>query len=132
MISGELPTGNFEKRYVRKDGNLTWVSLTITIQRDSEGRPLHFITMVQDINARKEAEQQLAVAQESLRKSEERYRTAFQMTMDAVALNRIADGTYVDCNLAFLTHDGVPARRRSSGALRRSWASGPTRSTGPG
>ncbi len=103
MISGELPTVNFEKRYVRKNGTLTWVSLTITTQRDSEGRPLHFITMVQDINARKDAEQQLAVAQESLRKSEERYRTAFQMTMDAVALNRIADGTYVDCNLAFQT-----------------------------
>ena len=103
MISGELPTASFEKRYVRKDGNLTWVNLTITTQRDSEGRPLHFITMVEDINARKAAEQQLALAQESLRKSEERYRTAFQMTMDAVALNRVDDGTYVDCNLAFQT-----------------------------
>lgn len=103
MISGELPTVSFEKRYVRKDGELTWVNLTITTQRDSEGRPLHFITMVQDINARKIAEQQLAVAQECLRKSEERYRTAFQMTMDAVALNRVADGAYVDCNLAFQT-----------------------------
>jgi len=103
MISGELATASFEKRYVRKDGTLTWVNLTITTQRDSEGRPLHFMTMVQDINARKAAEQQLAVAQESLRKSEERYRTAFQMTMDAVALNRVSDGAYVDCNLAFQT-----------------------------
>src|SRR5579863_1055528 len=103
MISGELATASFEKRYVRKDGTLTWVNLTITTQRDSEVRPLHFMTMVQDINARKAAEQQLAVAQESLRKSEERYRTAFQMTMDAVALNRVSDGAYVDCNLAFQT-----------------------------
>lgn len=101
MISGELPTASFEKRYVRKDGSLTWVSLTITIQRNGDGRPLHFLTMVLDINARKQAEAQLAVAQESLRKSEDRYRTAFQMTMDAVALNRIEDGRYVDCNLAF-------------------------------
>jgi len=103
MISGELPSAGFEKRYVRKDGSLTWVNLSITTQRESEGRPLHFITMVQDINARKQAEQQLALAQESLRKSEERYRTAFQMTMDAVALNRVEDGSYVDCNLAFQT-----------------------------
>ena len=92
----------FEKRYVRKDGTLTWVMLSITTQRDSEGRPLHFITMVEDINARKEAEQLLAAAQESMRKSEERYRTAFQMTLDAVNLNRLADGLYVDCNKAFL------------------------------
>jgi diguanylate cyclase (GGDEF)-like protein/PAS domain S-box-containing protein len=103
MISGQLPTVTFEKRYVRKDGSLTWVNLTITTQRDSEGHPLHFITMVQDINARKEAETQLALAQESLRRSEERYRTAFQMTMDAVALNRVEDGAYVDCSFAFQT-----------------------------
>ena len=96
MISGELPTASFEKRYVRKDGSLTWVNLTITTQRDCDGRPLHFITMVQDINARKEAEALLAVAQDSLRKSEERYRMAFQITMDAVALNRMDDGAYID------------------------------------
>jgi diguanylate cyclase (GGDEF)-like protein/PAS domain S-box-containing protein len=106
MIAGTLSTASFEKRYIRKDGTLTWVSLTITPQRDSEGRPLHFITMVQDINARKEAEDRLAAAQESLRKSEERYRTAFQMTMDAVALNRTDDGAYLDCNLAFLSLTG--------------------------
>jgi PAS domain S-box-containing protein len=81
LVSGEVQNAAFEKRYVRKDGMLTWVMLTITTQRDSDGHPLHFITMVQDINARKEAEQQLAAAQESLRKSEERYRTAFQMTL---------------------------------------------------
>ena len=106
LISGEIADADFEKRYVRKDGCLTWVHLTVTIQRDSDGRPLHFIAMVQDINARKQAEQLLAVAQESLRKSEERYRTAFQMSMDSVALNRLSDGTYVDCNLAFLKLTG--------------------------
>ncbi len=106
LISGAVANASFDKRYVRKDGSLTWVNLTITTQRDSDGRPLHFITVVQDINARKDAEALLAIAQESLRKSEERYRTAFLMTMDAVALNRVADGAYLDCNLAFLTLTG--------------------------
>jgi diguanylate cyclase (GGDEF)-like protein/PAS domain S-box-containing protein len=106
LVSGAVPSAAFEKRYVRKDGTLTWVMLTITTQRDSEGRPLHFITMVQDINARKETEQQLAAAQELLRKSEERYRTAFQMTLDAVNLNRVSDGLYIDCNKAFLSITG--------------------------
>jgi diguanylate cyclase (GGDEF)-like protein/PAS domain S-box-containing protein len=106
LISGAVASASFEKRYVHKDGRLTWVNLNITTQRDSDGRPLHFITMVEDINARKDAEELLTVAQESLRKSEERYRTAFQMTMDAVALNRVSDGSYVDCNLAFLNLTG--------------------------
>ncbi len=38
-----------------------------------------FLTMVQDINDRKQAEDRLAAAQEALRVSEERYRTAFQI-----------------------------------------------------
>ena len=52
LVSGSVPNAAFEKRYVRKDGSLTWVMLTITAQRDSDGHPLHFITMVQVINAR--------------------------------------------------------------------------------
>ena len=103
LMGGAVPHFSFEKRYVRKDGSLTWVNLTITIQRDSEGHPVHFITMVQDIDARKEVEERLAIAQESLRKSEERYRTAFQMTLDAVNLNCLSDGMFVDCNRAFLS-----------------------------
>ncbi len=106
LIGGAVPHFSFEKRYVRKNGSLTWVNLIITIQRDSEGHPVHFITMVQDINARKEVEERLANAQESLRKSEERYRTAFQMTLDAVNLNRLSDGMFVDCNRAFLSISG--------------------------
>jgi PAS domain S-box-containing protein len=106
LVTGNVPNFSFEKRYVCKDGGLTWVNLTISIQRDCEGRPLHFITMVQDINARKQAEEQLAAAQELLRRSEERYRTAFQMSMDAVNLNRLSDGLYVDCNRAFLSITG--------------------------
>jgi diguanylate cyclase (GGDEF)-like protein/PAS domain S-box-containing protein len=106
LIGGAVPNFSFEKRYVRKDGSLTWVNLIITTQRDSEGHPVHFITMVQDINGRKEAEQQLVITQESLRKSEERYRTAFQMTLDAVNLNRLGDGMFVDCNRAFLSISG--------------------------
>ena len=106
LIGGAVPNFSFEKRYVRKDGSLTWVNLTITIQRDSEGHPFTSSPWSQDINARKEAEERLAMAQESLRKSEERYRTAFQMTLDAVNLNRLSDGMYVDCNRAFLSISG--------------------------
>ena len=106
LLSGEVATTSFEKRYVRKDGTLTWVMLTISIQRDDEGRPLFFLTLVQDINARKLAEERLAAAQEALRISEERYRTAFQMSLDSINLNRLSDGLYIECNKAFLDVTG--------------------------
>ncbi len=102
LLSGEMETVSFEKRYLRKDGTLTWVMLTISIQYDEARQPLCFLTMVQDINDRKQAEEQLASAQEALRLSEERYRTAFQMSLDCISLARLRDGMFEDCNEAFL------------------------------
>lgn len=106
LLSGEVASASFEKRYLRKDGTLTWVLLTISIQHDGEGHPLFFLTLAQDINARKQAEKQLAAAQEALRLSEERYRKAFQMSLDSINLNRLSDGLYVECNKAFLDSTG--------------------------
>ena len=106
LLSGEVESTSFEKRYVRKDGTRTWVLLTISIQHDEEGLPLFFLTLVQDINARKQAEEKLAAAQEALRLSEERYRMSFQMSLDAMNLNRLSDGVYVECNKAFLDRTG--------------------------
>jgi diguanylate cyclase (GGDEF)-like protein/PAS domain S-box-containing protein len=95
-------TSTLEKRFIRKDGSLTWVKLTISVQRDDGGRPLHFITFAEDINARKAAEMHLAVAAEALRMSEERYRVAFQTSLDCVNINRLDNGVYVDVNRAFV------------------------------
>ncbi|MGD0734663.1 MAG: PAS domain S-box protein [Terracidiphilus sp.] len=96
----------WEKRYVRKDGSPTWVRLTISTQRDDEGRALHYIAVVEDINDRKTAEERLAKASEALRVSEERYRTAFHTSLDAIAINRISDGTYTEVNQSFLEISG--------------------------
>ncbi len=106
LLNGAPHSVSFEKRYLRKDGRLTWVMLTISVQRDDEGQPVQFLTLVQDINDRKLAEQRLAAALEALRVSEERYRTAFQMSLDSINLNRLCDGMYVDCNQAFLEITG--------------------------
>jgi len=52
-------TASCEKRYIRKDGTLTWVRLTASAQHDAQGTFLHYITLVEDINARKQAEDKL-------------------------------------------------------------------------
>ena len=95
-------TPSWEKCYVRKNGSRTWVKLTSSVQRDGEGRPLHIITFVQDINPRKAAEQRLAETQEELRTSETRYRTVFQASLDGIAISRFEDGKFIDVNHAFL------------------------------
>ncbi len=106
IVSGATPSARFEKRFLRKDGSLTWAKVTVSVQQDAGGRALHLLTIVEDINARKQAEELLGVAMEALRASEARYRTAFQTSLDAVNINRLSDGEYIDCNQAFLDVSG--------------------------
>ncbi len=102
MPASAAGNATLEKRYIRKDGSLTWVKLTISMQRDAEGRALHYITVVEDINARKTAERRLAAAMEALRLSEAHYRTLFQTSVDGIAVSQMSDGKYIDVNTAFL------------------------------
>jgi len=82
-----------EKRYIRKDGSLIWAKLTASVLRDSEGRALHSITMVEDISA-------LKASQEALRISETHYRTIFQTSLDGIAISQMSDGKHIDFNKA--------------------------------
>lgn len=102
LANGAPRISGWEKPYLRKDGSLTWAKLTSSVQRDSGGRPLHVLNFVEDINDCRDAQESLVCAREALRVSEERYRTAFQTSLDSVTINRISDGMFVDCNLGFL------------------------------
>ncbi|WP_156955615.1 sensor histidine kinase [Solidesulfovibrio alcoholivorans] len=62
LLAGEIDTFSREKRYLRKDGNTVWVTITVSLARDADGRKLHFIPVIEDISARKAAE---AAAHES-------------------------------------------------------------------
>jgi diguanylate cyclase (GGDEF)-like protein/PAS domain S-box-containing protein len=102
LLSGVAPASSIEKRYLRKDGSLIWVRVTVSPQHDDARNIQYYIAIVEDISARKAAEERLAAAAEELRASEERYRTAFQTSIDAISLSRLDDGTLLDVNQAFL------------------------------
>ena len=58
LLNGELDTYSQERRYIRKDGVPVWGHLTRTLLYDAAGRPESIITVVEDITARKLAEQE--------------------------------------------------------------------------
>ena len=65
----QLETGasaTWEKRYIRKDGSLVWVRLTSSAQRDAHGRIQHLLTLIEDIDDRKQAEEKLRESSERL------------------------------------------------------------------
>jgi two-component system cell cycle sensor histidine kinase/response regulator CckA len=71
MLAGETRTHRMEKRYIHKSGHVVWVLVNVSIVRNDQGEPLYFISQIQGITDRKQAEQ-------ALRESEERYRMLFQ------------------------------------------------------
>src|SRR5581483_7745153 len=59
LLKGDRLHYETEKRYIRKDGAVVWVLLTVSVVRDDDGKPLHFISQILDISDRKQAEVQL-------------------------------------------------------------------------
>jgi PAS domain S-box-containing protein len=55
--SGALETYSMEKRYIRKDGSIIWVNLTVSGARNESGQLKHFISVAEDISARREGEE---------------------------------------------------------------------------
>ncbi len=60
LLGGEIDTYQMEKRYVHKHGSVVWVLLGVRLVRTPQGEPLHMVAQIQDISARKRAEQQVA------------------------------------------------------------------------
>ncbi len=55
-----------EKRYLRKNGDVLWVTRTACVIRDKDGNPRDFLIMVEDITERKRAEEAVAEGQRKL------------------------------------------------------------------
>lgn len=67
LLSGADDHYQMEKRYIRKDGGLVWVNLSVALLRDAEGLALYFISSVVDITQRKQAEARLLESEAHLR-----------------------------------------------------------------
>ena len=56
LQAGREKFARFVKRYVEKDGSIVWADVSTVLQRDSDGKPLYYITAIQDITERKLSE----------------------------------------------------------------------------
>lgn len=107
LLAREIDTYSLEKRYIRKDGNAVWINLTVALVWNPDHEPDYFIAVIEDIQARKEAEA-------ALQDSERTYRTLFENMMNGYAHCRMLfedgkpkDFVYLDVNKAFTTQTGL-------------------------
>ncbi|PYI91600.1 MAG: hypothetical protein DME97_13310 [Verrucomicrobia bacterium] len=92
LAAGEIRTYAMEKRYIRKDGAIIWVNLTVTGLAYPGEKPLNCIAVIEDITDRIQAE-------ERLRRSEEKFKALFDLAPVGIAFldSRL---NIVDCNPA--------------------------------
>ncbi|MGO9532720.1 MAG: PAS domain S-box protein [Syntrophobacteraceae bacterium] len=93
VLASEIETYTKEKRYIKRDGSVIWISLTVALKREDDGRPNFFISVYKDITARKNAE-------EALRASEQRFRSLFEGHRATMLLFDPDSGAILDVNEA--------------------------------
>ena len=90
FLSGEKSVARWQKRYIHKDGNIIWVDLSLTLQRDNDGKPLYFIASIIDITDHK-------LAEIALKESEDKYRTMIEYSNDLIwTLDRNGNFTFIN------------------------------------
>jgi PAS domain S-box-containing protein len=101
LEDGRIDSYSLEKRFLRKDGTALWVRLTRSCVRKSDGSADYFVAVVEDISARRRAEEELA-------DSEARFRATFENV--AVGITHVApDGRFLRFNKALSRLLGWPA-----------------------
>jgi PAS domain S-box-containing protein len=91
LITGALKYYSTEKRYLTKNKDIIWGSLTVTLLRDNSGEPQGFLSTVEDITQHKKMEEKLA-------DSETRYRRLFETAQDAILILNGDTGKIIDAN----------------------------------
>ena len=79
LRDGEIDHYHLEKRYFHRDGSTIWIELSVSMTRDENGRPYYFISQIQNITARKQAQREAA---RRLRHLERLTQTASQLLRD--------------------------------------------------
>ena len=85
VLNGQAKGFDMEKRYIRKDGAIIWVHLSVSMVSDPSGQPAYFIGVFEDISARKTAMAELANAKAMLD-------AAFEQNPIPMALASVPDG----------------------------------------
>lgn len=100
IVAGQMQTFSLEKRYIRKDGQVRWANVSVSVVRKRESTPNYFIRVVEDITKRKQV-------QEVLTQREWEFRTLLEHSPDIIArFDRQLRHVYVNPVVAQVT--GIP------------------------
>nr|WP_298141310.1 PAS domain S-box protein [uncultured Pseudomonas sp.] len=77
LLAGRISGYQIEKRFLDKLGRVIWVLQSVSLLRDSAGKPLHFIAQIQDFSER-------IATERAIREREHYLRTVLDNILDAI------------------------------------------------
>ncbi|MHC5729257.1 MAG: PAS domain S-box protein, partial [Nostoc sp.] len=97
VFAKEISGYSLEKRYIRKDGSIVWVNLTISGVWDAKGLPKYALGIIEDISERKRVEttQNFLVEASTLLAASLDYETTLESVAN-IAVPTLADWCIVD------------------------------------
>jgi PAS domain S-box-containing protein len=79
LLEGTKNETKFLSRFIHKTGKIVWADISSILQRDKNGDPLYFITVVNDVTEKK-------LADEKVELSEKRFRALVENVQDMVSI----------------------------------------------
>ena len=90
LLSGQVDSFAFEKRYIRRDGGTMWGTVSTSVVRKPDGSVAYVIAVVEDISSSK-------AAQEALHAAESWFRSVVESSDDAI-IGKSLDGLITSWN----------------------------------
>ncbi len=117
FLRGEIPGYTSEQRYIRKNGEVIWVTVTVSPLAIA-GLPERLsLAIVQDVTARKLAEQALAHRERDLRAALEEREQVSQDLHDGILQSLYAVGLSLDAASRLMDVSSRRAKRELAGAI---------------
>ncbi|MFN4149366.1 MAG: PAS domain S-box protein, partial [Candidatus Sericytochromatia bacterium] len=66
LLLNEINSFNIEKRYIHKDNSIIWINLSVSLVRDNNGIPIHFVSQIEDITDKKRISEEIKQKEELL------------------------------------------------------------------
>lgn len=124
LLTKEIEHYSLEKRFIKKDGSIVWINLTANLVLNAIGEPDYFVSIIEDIHARKIAEQDRAelIVREQAAQEASRLKSEFVANVSheiRTPINGVLgmSGLLLDTQLDPVQQDYVQAIRHSADSL---------------
>ena len=92
ISQGKIWQGEFINR--KKNGEEYWEHAIVSSIKDEKGRIINYLAIKEDVTEQKKIEL-------ALEESEEKFKVSFKTSPDAININRVEDGLYIEINEGF-------------------------------